>query len=340
MVFAHIALDGIGHNVFHFAVWYDGAMGFVLLSGLVVGIVQQTTISRSGQRAGTLKAWKRARLVYIAHLTLCVLAFLIAATGVAGLFTFASVSEMGWWRALLATLTLQINPPKAAILSLYVILLLFTPVASWLLRRNLWWVLASISAVVFLAGHVWEDLATSPRQPGEFGEINVAAWQAMYFAAFFIGWNWKTVRGYLDKPAVWLLAMTITVAIVIYARTTAWRDQPILIRWAFGSGQMGPGTVLLAFAVIAALFPVVTWIDKKIPVITGIFARLGRRSLDNYIILAFVVLPMQTFAPYDRSTAAADLGAVLVLVTMWAWSRLRDHISTTKTAQQAISHLT
>lgn len=333
MVFAHVALGGYGHKITHAAVWYDGAMGFVLLSGLVVGMVYRKVVARVGMRGATTKAWKRARLVYLAHLAICVLAFVIAAAFPFRDEVYASVADLGgWWQAVLASLALQINPPQAAILSLYVILLLVTPLACLLMKRRLWWVLVAAIVVVFVAGHAWEELATLPRMPGEFGEINVAAWQAMYFLAFIAGWNWKGVRRALDFPLVWIIAAATTVAIVLCARRTRDGGRPGIVDWAFGSGQMGPGTILLAFAVIVTMFPIIGWLGVRVPLVTGVIARIGRRSLDCYIILAFIVLIAQSVAPYDRSTA--DVGAILTLVVLWAWARFRDQRSFARAPQK------
>lgn len=336
MVFAHIALGSFGYKLTHFAVWFDGAMGFVLLSGLVVGLVQRKTAERAGLRAAAVKVWKRARLVYVAHLAICVLAFALAATTANGKKTFASLDSLGgWWQTIVATGTLQINPPRAAILSLYVILLLLTPVASFLLQHNLTWALIGTAITAFIAGHTWPELLTLPRQPGEFGEINVATWQLAYFLAFICGWNWRAIRTLLDKFPIWIIATTITVMIVTYGRLSTWESRPSYILWAFGSGQMGPATVLLAFTIITMVFPLLTWANKRAPHVTGLVARIGRRSLDSYIILALIVLPVQTIAPYERSALLADFGALGALLLMWIWSRVRDRHSASQRGRRS-----
>jgi len=325
MVFAHVALGGIGHTITHAAVWYDGAMGFVLLSGLIVGIVQQKTVARVSLRAAQLKALRRARLVYLAHLSLCVLAFVVAAVFPARDEIYASVDDLGGViPAAVATLLLQINPSKAAILSLYVILLLATPIASWLMRRGRVWVLVAVVIVVFVLGHLLPELLTSPRQPGEFGEINVAAWQALYFLAFIAGWHWATVRKALRSPVLWVIAAGVAAVVIGYAHLTQGRGRPSIVWWAFSSGQMGPGTIVLAFAVMVTLFPIMGWLHSKIPSVTGVIARIGRRSLDCYIILAIFVLLLPSVWAYDRSTLIADVMAVGMLAVMWVWCRVRD----------------
>lgn len=326
MVFAHVALGGIGFRATHAAIWYDGAMGFVLLSGLIVGLVHRRTVVHSGIRAETIKALKRAGVVYAAHITLCVLSFAVSHLFPQNTSAYASVSDVGgWWPSILATLTLQINPRDAAILSLYVVLLVLTPLAALLMHSRLTWLLVTFIVAVFVCGHLFPEQLTLPRYPGASGEINVANWQAIYFLAFIAGWHWKHARPRLSNPVVWAVATVIALSAVLYARVSRDAQRPEFVEWAFASGQMGPGTVVLAFAIIIAIFPVLTWFDRVLPDLTGIIARVGRRSLDSYIILAFIVLSYRSYSPYDRSTLAADAGAVGILALMWAWARLRDY---------------
>jgi hypothetical protein len=332
MVFAHVAKEGYGFKLTHYLIWYDGAMGFVLLSGLIVGIVQRNTIQRGTLRDGQLKALRRARLVYVAHLALVVLSLLVAVALPLGGVLYASVDDMGgWWQTLVASLLLQVNPPRAAILSLYVVLLLITVIASFLAVRKLWIIFGVGVIGLFALGHLFPVVFTLQRSPGAFGEINWATWQALYFIAFAIGWNWKTIRPRLDTWTVWAVAAVTTVGIVVFARSLP-AEKPEVIDWLFGSGQMGVGTVILAFAFIAASFPIVGWLGRKVPDVTGVLSRVGRRSLDCYIILCVLVLVVPSVIDYDRGSIAAELGAVAVLAVMWAWCRVRD----LRSAQRAL----
>jgi hypothetical protein len=332
MVFAHVAKEGYGFKLTHYLIWYDGAMGFVLLSGLIVGIVQRNAIQRGTLRDGQLKALRRARLVYMAHLALVALSLLVAVALPLGGVLYASVEDMGgWWQNLVASLLLQVNPPRAAILSLYVVLLLITVIASFLAVRKLWIIFGVGVIGLFALGHLFPVVFTLQRSPGVFGEINWATWQALYFIAFAVGWNWKTIRPRLDTWAVWAVAAVTTVGIVVFARSLP-AQKPEIIDSLFGSGQMGIGTVVLAFAFIAASFPIVGWLGRKVPDVTGVLSRVGRRSLDCYIILCVLVLVVPSVIDYDRGSIAAELGAVAVLAVMWGWCRVRD----LRSAQRAL----
>ncbi|MDN3310445.1 OpgC domain-containing protein [Microbacterium oryzae] len=339
MVFAHIALGGIGYKVTHAAVWFDGAMGFVLLSGLVVGMVQRKTIERGRLSDGPIKVIRRARLVYVAHLFICALAF-----GVANAFprrdgTYASFEDVGgWWQALVAALLLQINPPRAAILSLYVVLLLLTAGAAILAFKRWWWLFVVALIGLFAVGHLFPEAFTLPRMPGVFGEINWATWQATYFLAFIVGWNWDRVRPRLDSRPWHAFSLSLVAAVIVWARLDRSEMLPPAVSevnaWIFGSGQMGPGTVIFAFLVMAALFPIIRWAEGKIPPATSVLARIGRRSLDCYVMLSVLVLLVPSFLPYRTYSLGADLGAVATLLLMWVWNRWRDYRSATSKARE------
>lgn len=72
MATAHLATGSVGFRITHAAVWADGAVGFVFLSGLDPGITQRRTVERSGPRAGAAKMLRGTRLICLGHVGLCV----------------------------------------------------------------------------------------------------------------------------------------------------------------------------------------------------------------------------------------------------------------------------
>src|SRR3712207_992232 len=64
MTLAHLAAGSVAERLAHVAVWLDGAMGFVTLSGLVLGMVYRRSRNRTG-RVPYAKALRRVRLLYV-----------------------------------------------------------------------------------------------------------------------------------------------------------------------------------------------------------------------------------------------------------------------------------
>jgi len=200
MCTAHLAAGSWPYQVAHAAVWVDGAVGFVMLSGVVVGMVQRSTIDRSGLAAGQRKLLRRSAVIYAANLALCLVAFVVVALDPSRAGPYPSVEALGGgMSAVVATLTLQINPHYTSILSLYVVLLLLTTGAVGAPQRRRAPVLIGASLALYVAGRIWPAVFTFPVQPGVPGVVNWSTWQLMFAGALLIGWYWR-------EPAVrWAL---------------------------------------------------------------------------------------------------------------------------------------
>ncbi len=331
MTFAHVAYGSPAYRATHGLLWFDGAMGFVLLSGFVVAIVQRRTLERVDLGAAQAKALRRGRLVYLAHVGICALAFVAASLSVAQSVDYAGVDDFtSWWEPIVAALTLQINPRNASILSLYVILLLLTPLATWALARGRTMLLAVPAAGLFVLGTLLPGLFTLPRVPGIPGLINWATWQTLYFAAFLAGWHWTRIRGALLRPAVWisLLGAAILVGALAQARVRLWPAEGdgffAMLDALFDDGTLGVGTIALAFTVVAGLYGALSPFAERWPRLAAEVGRVGRRSLDCYIILCILVLVVPAFWQYETRSLAAMVYGAGVLTLMYGWCRVRD----------------
>lgn len=334
MTAAHLSPGGYAWRVTHVGVWIDGLMGFVLLAGLVVGMVQSRYVARHGVTYGQVKALRRARLVYLGHIGLCALAFFVATVDSARRDRYASVDDAGGWLdAVVATLTLRINPANASILSLYVVLLALTAGAVWLLARGRWRILLAASGTLYVAGHLAGDLSTFPREPGEPGYINWATWQAMYMLALVLGWHWRNARvqAVVTSTRARIAAALATLAVVVLAR--AWKAGALgdgttseAIGWLFADGTLGPGVIALMFAAALAGYAATSWVGQRLPAVSAIGERIGRRSLDCYILLSIAVLVLPSLVDFGRPSVASELTVPVGLVVMFAWATLRDTV--------------
>jgi hypothetical protein len=327
MTVAHVAFASLAYRVTHAMIWFDGAMGFVLLSGLVVGLVYRRVIERRGLRAAQVKAVRRAGVVYAAHLLLCAVAFIVASVHAGRDEIYAGLGDHpAVWDWVVAALTLQVNPQRAAILSLYVVLMLLTPLAFWALKRGRWVFVVAGVTVLYIAGQLFPSALTLPRVPGVFGEINWALWQALYFVALIAGWYWAKVRDFILRRNVRIVLIVATVLVAVAARLSTRLAGPAstAVAWLFGDGQMGPGTIVVAFLVVATLYAVFAYVSAWAPRLMTELGRVGRRSLDCYVILGIAVLVVPTVWEPGRGSAISMLYAAGMLVIMWAWCWLRD----------------
>ncbi len=338
MCTAHLAAGSLPSQIAHAVVWWtDGAVGFVMLSGVVVGMVQRSTIGRAGLAAGQRKLLRRTGEIYLANLALCLVAFLLVAFDPSRAGPYPSVKALGGGvSAVIATLTLQVNPRYTSILSLFVVLLLLTTGAVAALQRRRVPVLIGASVALYVAGRVWPEVFNLPMQPGVPGAVNWASWQLMFAGALLIGWYW-------NAPAVrWALASRrmLAAAVVLVAVGAAigwtvrlgspdrWRAPVDLM---FSEGTLAPGTILLAFAAVLVAYRVCRFLVRVAGPVVSPIGRIGRRSLDCYLILSVTVIVAPSVYRYSRTGLVAVAVTLAVLIVMWGWCLCRDVLAARRT---------
>lgn len=330
MISSHVAAGSILDKIAHPSVWVDGASGFVLLSGLLVGLVQRSVRERAGDKAGVLKLARRIGIVYAGHMWLCVVAFLVVVLNPARDAKLPSIGDQGGipgavWR----TLTLQINPYFASILSMYVVLMIMALASIWLLRRGRVVALLAISLILVVFGTMYPELTALPREAGVPGPITLATWHGLFTIGLIAGWFWRTsqARNIMNSRLLLWISILATLAGVVGARivnrlsgdSSAWMHD------LFSKDHMGPGRILvsvltyyLAYRVLSGISSLVL-LQKALKPITF----LGTRSLDSYLILSTLVLALPAVWLWDQRSVVAILLAGVVMCLCLAWGRFR-----------------
>src|SRR3954466_12295813 len=213
MVITHTSLHSMLHKVTHAALWIDGATGFVLLAGLVIGMVQARAAT-TGQ--GLTKLARRTVLVYAAHVGLVGLALVCAPWNRMAPQSPPPAAQLGGWpSAVWQAMTLRINPIGIYILSMYVVLFAVAAVAVVLLRRGHPWVVATASAAVYvIALSTPPAWATLPGSPGVESSFDLAGWQALFVSGLLVGWYWRR-KGVAEAFESRRLAVAAGIAVVV-----------------------------------------------------------------------------------------------------------------------------
>jgi hypothetical protein len=341
MTTAHLAAGSLPYEVLHAAVWIDGAVGFVFLSGLVLGVVQRSHADRPvGQVARILL--RRAGLIYLAHLFLVLVALILALdparTSTLAPRPLVAVGELGGiGPTVWAAVTLRISPPLASILSLYVVCLLLAVPAVLALRRSWWPAVLGGSLVLYAVGYVVGEGSTAlprstftfPQFPGTPGAVNWACWQLLFLVGLTLGWSWRkdAVQASVRNSRV-IAAAAVALAVLIalgYAVTegtaASWRTT---VQALFLEGRLGLGTIVMALLAFLVLRPAADWLQSGLPMLAAPFARLGRHALDCYLILSTVVLLTPSVFRLDGTSLLATLYAFDVLLVCWVWCLIRD----------------
>lgn len=163
------------------------AEGFFLISGIVLGIVRGAKLIDKPFRDVAKILIKRGVQLYA---TLVVLILLFTFVGwyfydLQGLKTGILPPDTNIFTVLWSTLSLQYYYGWADYLRLYALFLFAAPLAFWLLRRGLWYVVLLVSLGVWL---LYPDSASDFAVREYFQPLS---WQLIFFIGVVIGFYWN-----------------------------------------------------------------------------------------------------------------------------------------------------
>jgi hypothetical protein len=188
----------------------DSAEAFVFLSGLSVGLIYLPRAHKHGFAAAAIACLKRALKIYGVHIALTVAALTVFAaaywlSGVSDLieahgrsFVFGSPTA-----GLLGLAMLSHQLGYFNILPLYVVLMLWAPLAIAMALRNPWLAL-TVSAGLYAIARAFDlNLPNWPQPGGWF--FNPIAWQFVFTIGVVSAVVW---RGGPPRPSPWALALS------------------------------------------------------------------------------------------------------------------------------------
>ncbi|MHC3000686.1 OpgC domain-containing protein [Gordonia metallireducens] len=330
MVTAHFATDSPLASPTHAFPYVDGMSAFVMLSGIVLGLVYQRWVTRHGLRYAYVRLAKRIAVLYVCQLVIALVAVAAALEGHRWLTLLLPVD--GWADGIWLSVTMQYLPSGGNILLLYMVLMMSAFALFPLLQRGWWaWILAG-SLVLYAVSLFWSPdwFYLSAYQAAPHIQ-NVAGWQIMFIPSVVLGWNWSrwSVPEFVDRWLVVIVAVAVTVALFFHYGIDAGPWAHLEPTFA-DKLDFRPARAIGAYLVIPALYGVFRLLlrwwhhDWLRPLVMT-----GTRSLDSYVIqaIALVVVPIHiAHRPWDALTMQAV--ALLVFGICWAWAEFRyfNHI--------------
>jgi hypothetical protein len=313
MVIGHICYGSTVWRIVHPVPWIDGASGFVLLAGLVLGMVSRRRADTAGVAGSQIRLARRMALLYVAQVALAALAVIVSLTTAytdPGLPKAGetSAARMMWWLA-----TMQINPEHIDILSMYVVLLALTVVWVLPLSRRRWPLVAVSSAALYSAGLAL-NWGRFPSRPDSWASFNTAAWQALFGLAFVVGWYWSRLRDPLRGRTA--LAIASGGGLLVVATG--------LVMHHFGAGRMlfdktncGLGRIALAGAAFVVLYQMMRYAIAHAPGLVTPIALVGSRSLACFIALTVIGILLPLVIGQHPTSRSAQVAAVLTMLVMY-----------------------
>lgn len=317
-----------------------GAEMFVLLSGVVLGMVYPIGVRRLGEWAAAVGALRRARKQYLTALGVVTLVWLIGllpwvsarvittftdrGTGADGPEAAGQVYDLYAnfprlldypppWYAVKQFLLLEMGPWVFNIMGLFVVLSLLVPALMWLIRRRMWWLVLAISWALYLveARTSWHPL------PSQFEAVfPLLSWQIAFTHGLVIGYYRRPITRALTTRRGIAVVMALVVA---YAGTLTllWAGHRFGVSVPFTDAgtydwlyphlyqrtSLQAGRLIDLLLVLVTAYALLTACWRPLHRAFGWFyVPLGSASLYVFIVHVFFVLAIGNVPGLDRTS--------------------------------------
>jgi hypothetical protein len=295
---------------------------FVVLSGVVLGMVYGPRLARDGWVAVLGKLGRRALTLYAAFIavTLSILLFSLAGIDVSSVTTW-DPGAVSWfldprtmsaadWRDLAL---IRYGPWAFEIVGLYVWLVLAAGPCLIALRAAGWRLLLAASWIVYL----WYRIAPHELTGAEFEAVfPIFAWQLLFVHGIAIGYHREQIGAFLARrsKALPIVVGGAAAAFMVFALSNPAVDGPAWLRWSvispqlfasiyeryFGLWDLGIGRILnLAVALPCGYLLLVRGWAIARP-FQGLFVTLGQGSLGAFVLHVYGLLVLAHLPSTDE----------------------------------------
>jgi hypothetical protein len=291
-----------------------GAHGFVMLSGVVMGLLYVNVVAREGDRGALRKLAARAFKIYLVAVAL-------------GLFDlawgFIPILGAGSASISLGNILGVVTLTKGAddLMTFYVTLIVLAAPAILLLRRGYWWLVLGASVATWLVHQVNEKWLNPPT----VYFVPVADWQLLFIAGLLIGYHRKRLRELLagrrgvifNVVLLTLFAVFLSIQLfVIYgaAEVPAWVSSFAADAWQ-GYDHNPPAHMLALFTYMLSFHRLTSWVWLPLSKLLGWFLiPLGQSAL--YVYTVHTVLVFYVLQSLDRFQGLQGLPLTIALLAL------------------------
>lgn len=317
--------------------WVSAAEGFFFVSGIMIGLIRGRKLIAEPLSVATKKVWSRALQLYLWSIALTTSFTLLglAFAGNPGL-KLGGFRNESFGHFLSTTLTLRYNYGWADFLVYYILYLLFTPLALWLLRKGKWYVLLALSFAIWLL--------SSNTQLG---------WQLLFFSGTIVGFYLYDIEGWFGRlqkrtrRALATAVVTLAVCTLVIseffnsfihhmnnvnpqreffgvATADLFDINKYYFAHIFDKYSLGIGRLVLFYIWFTALYLTVRYYEKAVAKIAGWFLiPLGQNSLYVYIVHAILLFVLNLILPPVIPVWANIVVNTLFLGVIWSLVRHR-----------------
>jgi hypothetical protein len=315
-----------------------GAEVFVVLSGVVLGMVYGRRLNSGGWRPVIAGLSRRALLLYGAFVGVTLSVVLLSAWGVdVGALAREHDRLAAWildphnmdaaaWRDLFL---MRSGPWTFEIVALYVWLVVAAVPCLFGLRLIGWLPVLGASWIVYLGYRIAPVAVTG----GEFETVfPILAWQLLFVHGITIGYHRDRIAAWVRQPRVPVVAAAgLSTAFLVFALCNPWVDGPswlhlrivssdrfadLYVRY-FGLSELGIGRLLNLAVALPTGYAVLGWCWALLRPIQTLFVALGRRSLDAFVLHVYGML-LLAYVPRSSGLVINTMLQLLTVVVIAA----------------------
>ena len=311
--------------------WVSAAQGFIIISGVMIGLIRAYKDKSLPLKIVTRKLWKRAFILYLWSIATSMIALVLVSYWqttfspyppgtdsinnpdniLGAVLQFANLSAVFGW---------------TNFLGLYAVFLFFSPLAIWLLRTGKWWLLLIISLSIWGVG---------------IGRDNMfMTWQILFFSGSIFGYYYNQLQPKFDayKYKNIINNTIVSITIIVLAISTL-----IIFGWPFVKSSFSPISLdqfinfrtvidpyfnrvdlpLTMFAVSMIVFLGIFIIFNKFQhqiynKLGWLLLPFGRHSLFVYILQGIIVVIVAGLIPKQSNIIINALITILTILVIWA----------------------
>ncbi|HEX4231021.1 MAG TPA: OpgC domain-containing protein [Bryobacteraceae bacterium] len=309
----------------------SAAEGFIFLAGFMIGQLEQRIEEKAGRRATIRDVSRRTLRIYLYHGALLVFAFTIVAAVGISFQRLAFQNLLNYYlqkpsEAVVAAALLEYRPSLLDILPMYIVFMIFTPLARAIARRWSWKPVIAISFAVWVAAQFgirhWlyqqGNFFGLPVPENATGSFNLYGWQLLWMAGLALG-STTPLRSASIRFPRWLIVTSCTLAIAFFVLRHSPADQwmnadlygRLVDKW-----QLGPVRIVnfSALAIVLVRFGGV--LARSRPLLP--FASLGQASLEVFCVHVVFCLAGIALSPDADPVLPAWQQICLLILTMSA----------------------
>lgn len=306
----------------------SGGEGFVLLSGLVLGMVSRQRMARSGFADAASRVLDRALQIYRVHVTLIFFVGMLAIIFGSHVAEITSFTDRGSgkvyplypakveiFRWLGSIVTLKLGPHQVQVLGLYVCLIMICPLLLVALWKKRPLALLGLSWVIYFSNLLDTKMPTGAQFEYAFP---VLTWQVLFVHGLVAGYHLQEIKDWFATRrgrAVFVLCVVITLFFLAvsqlapntlvpsWAKIDAWPSFYWSIRKYADKNSLGPLRLLNYAAFLIVLYAVLTrWWPLIQRTLGWFFVPIGQASLYVFIMHLVAVQVSSMIIPFGFVT--------------------------------------